>query len=208
MSARDALVTTTIVHLAQLGPVGVQPQEICAELGISKALVNYHFGGREGLIAEAVTTAFERHSAHLVELAGRVDDGIPATAALEALIEYQVRWGSEQPGLVAATAHPDVAVGRGNLSDAQHERMAGARARNFAAMQKVVIAARAELTDGRPFGTEAEARQMAAVIGWITLGMLTWNGGMFLPMRNDEVQGQFDQTRQFLHSLIREALVR
>ncbi|MEN9644353.1 MAG: hypothetical protein RL238_1022, partial [Actinomycetota bacterium] len=44
-SARDALVTTAIEHLAKFGPVGVQPQEICAELGISKALVNYHFGG-------------------------------------------------------------------------------------------------------------------------------------------------------------------
>ena len=205
--ARDALVATAIEHLAKLGPVGVQPQEICAELGVSKALVNYHFGGREGLIAEAVTTACERHADELGELAGRIDSGVSPSATLEAMIEHQVRWGGEQPGLVAAASHPDIAVGRGTLTDQQRQRMAESGERNFAAVHKVLVAARAEL-GGREFGSDAEARQLAAIVGWVTLGMLTWNSGMFLPSSTEEIAAGFEHTRQQLYALLRAALAR
>lgn len=207
-AARDALVTTAIAHLAKLGPVGVQPQEICAELGLSKALVNYHFGGREGLIAEAVATACERHSAELGRLADRIDTGASPSATMEALIEHQVRWGGEQPGLVAAASHPDIAVGRGTLTDEQRQRMAESGERNFAAVHKVLVAARAELGGGREFGSDAEARQLAAIVGWVTLGMLTWNSGMFLPTSTEEMAAGFEHTRQQLYALLRAALAR
>ncbi|MEN9645396.1 MAG: hypothetical protein RL238_2065, partial [Actinomycetota bacterium] len=203
-----ALVTTAIEHLAKFGPVGVQPQEICAELGISKALVNYHFGGRDGLIAEAVTVAYERHSARAVELANRIDDGVSPAATLEALIEFQVQWGGDQPGLAAAITYPDIAVGRGAVSEQQQVRMADAGQRNFAALHRVLVATRSELSGGRGFADEMQEWQTAAIIGWITLGMLSWNGGMFLPMQRTGLQDEFDRTRQQLHTLIRDALSR
>lgn len=206
--ARDALVATAIEHLAKLGPVGVQPQEICAELGVSKALVNYHFGGREGLIAEAVTTACERHSEELRVLADRIDIGVSPSATLEAMIEHQVRWGGERPGLVAAASHPDIAVGRGTLTDEQRQRMAESGERNFAAVHKVLVAARAELGGGRTFSSDAEAQQLTAIVGWVTLGMLTWNSGVFLPSGTGEAAAGFEHTRQQLYALLRAALAR
>lgn len=199
---------TAIEHLATYGPVGVQPQEICAELGISKALVNYHFGGREGLVAEAVTTAYERHAEQLAELASRVDDGVSAAATLEALIEFQVQWGGDHPGLAAAATFPDIAVGRGALTTEQQQRVVDAGARNVAAIRQVLVAARAELAQGRGFASELESWQLTAIVGWVTLGMLSWHGGMIQPLRTAEVQEGFDDTRQLLHTLIRDALSR
>ena len=125
VSARDALVSTTIGHLAKFGPVGTQPQDVCAELGISKALVNYHFGGREGLIAEALTVAYEARSKEMAEVAWSVQMGASATAALESMIESHVRWGGEHPGL----QHH---AGRQRRADAQQRHDRG-RARGNAA---------------------------------------------------------------------------
>lgn len=207
-SARDALVCTTIEHLARYGPVGAQPQDVCAELGISKALVNYHFGGREGLIAEAVTVAYETRSKDMAEMARSVQLGAPATEVLEALIESQVRWGVEHPGLAAATAYPDLAVGRGTMTTDQLARLRAADDQNFASVHTVVVAARLELTDGTPFEGEHEARMMSAVIGWMTLGMLVWSGGTCLPTQGIEEHMGFDIARQHLHVLIRESLTR
>ncbi len=206
MSSRDALVAATVDHLAKYGPVGTQPQDVCAELGISKALVNYHFGGREGLIAEALTVAYEARSKEMAEVAQSVQLGAPATAALESIIESHVRWGGEQPGLAAATAYPELAVGRSAITQPQLDRLRAAGEQNFASMQSVVLAARLELTGGRPFEGEHAARVMAAIIGWMTLGMLVWNGGTYLPTQGIEQQVGFDAARQHLYAIVRDAL--
>ena len=200
--------STTIGHLAKFGPVGTQPQDVCAELGISKALVNYHFGGREGLIAEALTVAYEARSKEMAEVAWSVQMGASATAALESMIESHVRWGGEHPGLAAATAYPELAVGRGVITDEQLARLRAAGEQNFASMQAVILAARLELADGRPFDADHEPRVMAAIVGWVTLGMMVWNGGTYLPTQGIEQQVGFDVARQQLHSLIRDALTR
>lgn len=200
--------SATIGHLARYGPVGTQPQEICAELGISKALVNYHFGGREGLIAEAITVAYEGQSAVMVEMAARVDDGVPASEILERIIDERVQWATANPGLAAAGAYPELAVGRGTISDEQLARLHAAGARNFAAIEAVVRAARVELTDGQPFEVEHESRIMAAIIGWMMLGMMVWSSGNYLPTQGVQPTVGFDAARQHLYSLIRDAIVR
>lgn len=198
----------TVEHLATYGPVGAQPQDVCAELGISKALVNYHFGGREGLIAEALTVASETRSTAVAEVAWSVQMGASATAALESIIEEQVRWGGEHPGLAAATAFPELAVGRGALTPTQLDRLRAAGAQHFASMQSVVVAARLELTDGRPFEGDQEARVMATIIGWMTLGMVVWSGSPALPTHGIEPAVDRDVAHQHLHALIRDTLTR
>lgn len=208
VSARDVLLTATVDHLARFGPVGAQPQDVCAELGVSKALVNYHFGGREGLIAEALTVAYEARSKEMADLASSVQSGASATEVMEAMIESHVRWGGEHPGLAAAMAYPELAVGRGTITRDQLDRLHAAGEQNFASMQQVVLAARLELTGGRPFDHEHEARVMAAIVGWMTLGMLVWNGGTYLPTQGIEQQVGVAAVRQHFYSLVRDALTR
>ena len=52
--ARQAILEATGREIATKGPRGVVLSEICQRLDVSPALVNYHFGGRDGLLAEAV----------------------------------------------------------------------------------------------------------------------------------------------------------
>ena len=61
IDARAALLEGALDALSARGPASVHPQGICESLGLSKALVNYHFGNRERLIAEAAVTGYERY---------------------------------------------------------------------------------------------------------------------------------------------------
>ena len=119
-SARDQLITAAVEHLSVHGPAGLQPQEICQELGLSKALVNYHFGGREGLIAEAMVVGYERYVEVLMEAADAA--GPDQVARLMAWIDRQVEWTTEHRGLAAALDFPDVAFGRQMFSMAPDAR--------------------------------------------------------------------------------------
>ena len=72
---RAALVEATLDSLGELGPSGVHPADICEELGLSKALVNYHFGSRDGLVAEAMALGYERCVDLLVHAVGAARRG-------------------------------------------------------------------------------------------------------------------------------------
>jgi AcrR family transcriptional regulator len=209
-SARDQLVAAAIEHLSQHGPAGLQPQEICRELGMSKALVNYHFGGREGLIAEAMVVGYEGYVADLMVAADAA--GPDPVARLMAWIDRQVEWTTEHRGLAAALDFPDVALGRQSLSMAPElaERLAIAGARNFANLQLLVLDARTHLVRDRE-GWQADATEVgltSAVVGWVTLGLAVWVGGNHLPTRQPSLRSFLPLAREHVHTLIIEMLSR
>jgi AcrR family transcriptional regulator len=207
-TARDSLVTAAIDHLSKYGPAGVQPQEICRELGISKALVNYHFGTREGLIAEAMVVAYEQYVDLLMEA---VDGAGPDPVdRLFAWIDRQIEWTTDHSGLAAALDFPDAALGRTTLDPELEERLGVAGMRNFANLQLLVLDARTHLKrddpSWAPNGTEVGLT--AAVIGWITLGVSVWKGGNHLPTRQQSVRDMLPVAREHIRVLVVEMLSR
>jgi AcrR family transcriptional regulator len=209
-SAREQLVGAAIEHLSVHGPAGLQPQDICRELGMSKALVNYHFGGREGLIAEAMVVAYE---AYVVELMTAADAAGPEPVdRLMGWIDGQVAWTSDHRGLAAALDFPDVALGRQPLSmtPVLSDRLAVAGARNFANLQLLVLDARSHLLRDRE-GWQADATEVgltSAVIGWITLGLSVWVGGNHLPTRQPSLRSFLPVAREHVRTLVVEMLRR
>jgi AcrR family transcriptional regulator len=209
-SARDQLVAAAIEHLSKNGPAGLQPQEICRELGMSKALVNYHFGGREGLIAEAMVVGYEAYVAELMAAADAA--GPEPLDRLMAWIDRQVEWTTDHRGLAAALDFPDVALGRQafSMTPDLSERLAVAGARNFANLQLLVLDARGHLKRAEP-GWQPDATEVgltSAVIGWITLGLSVWVGGNHLPTRQPSLRSFLPLAREHVRTLIIEMLSR
>ena len=203
------LIAAAIDHLSRLGPAGVQPQEICRELGISKALVNYHFGTREGLIAEAMVAGYEQYVLQLMAAADAA--GADPVDRLMAWIDRQIEWTSEHRGLAAALDFPDVALSQPLDPDSElYERLNEAGGRNFANLQLLVLDARAHLKqaehDYEPDATEIGLT--AAVVGWITLGMAVWVGGNHLPTQRPALRAMFPIAREHVRTLIVEMLAR
>lgn len=207
-NAREQLVETTIRHLAVHGPAGVQPQEVCRELGLSKALVNYHFGGRDGLILEAMATAYERYVAELMEAAeAQGDDPVER---LMAWIDRQVDWTASHPGLAAALDFPAVAIGAPSPKDPAQQRLDAAGSRNFGNLQHLVREARAHLRgiDDPASLDAADVGLAAAVVGWLALGMSVWVGGNHLPTRGANVRRFLPLAHSHLRAVLVEMLTR
>jgi AcrR family transcriptional regulator len=208
-NARDALVTAAIDHLSRLGPSAVQPQEICRELGISKALVNYHFGTREGLIAEAMVTGYEQYVVDLMDAADAA--GSDPVDRLMAWIDRQVEWTTEHRGLAAALDFPDVALSTPLDPDGElFVRLNNAGERNFANLQLLVLDARAHLKRDDPdyIADVTEVGLTSAVIGWVTLGLAVWVGGKHLPTQRPSLRAMLPVAREHVRTIVIELLSR
>lgn len=207
-SARRQLVDTAVQHLSQFGPAGVQPQEICRELGLSKGLVNYHFGGRDGLILEAMATAYEEY---VDELSAAADAAGPDPVdRLVAWIDRQVEWTEANPGLAAALDFPAVALSAAQPDDPAQQRLAEAGTRNFRNLQQLVREARAALC-GIADPDELDAAEVgltAAAVGWMALGMAVWAGGRHLPTQRAGMRAFLPQARAHVRSVLVDMLSR
>ena len=83
--------------LATQGPSAVMVGEICKEIGVAPSLVNYHFGGRERLLAAAVVHEFES----LVAEMNRITYSTTTSAEdqLRNRIRYRLEWTAAHPGI-------------------------------------------------------------------------------------------------------------
>ncbi len=196
--ARSALIEAALVQLAAVGPTRVHPNELCRDLGLSKALVNYHFGNREGLILEAMALGYERYVDTLMAAADAA--GPKALDRLYAWMEAQVEWTAANQGLAAALNFPDVLGGPPTPEgEPARARMSAAGGRNLSNLHRLVVAARQEVT-GREPGPE-ETGSDSGVVGWLTFGMSVWLAG-HLPSRaldvDELVQGARARARDLV----------
>lgn len=95
--ARQALLDAVGAQLAIRGPRAVVLADICEELDLSPALVNYHFGGRDRLLAEAVV----HEHAKLVEGMNAVTFAVTSSAEdqFRARFSYRFDWTTAHPGI-------------------------------------------------------------------------------------------------------------
>jgi AcrR family transcriptional regulator len=181
---RSALVEATILAISEFGPGSVHPNELCRELGLSKSLVNFHFGGRDGLIAEALAVSYERYVASLWEIAEAA--GPTAFDKLLAWIMGQVEWTIEHPGIAAGLNFPREAGGlTASIDDELYQRINTAGNLNFHNLNTLV---RAAIIESAPEGSEAPDTTTvaldAAITGWVTLGLSVWASGNHLPTQS------------------------
>ena len=181
--ARTALLEAALDRLAEVGPMRVHPNEICAELGLSKALVNYHFGNRDGLLLEATALGYERYVDTLAAAAAAA--GPTALDRLLAWIDAQVEWTAAHPGLAAALNFPSV-IGDEPVEgrDRFEAQIQEAGTRNFSNLWALVVAAHREARGPEATPVVEDLALDSVVVGWLTFGMSIWFAGRHLPTRS------------------------
>ena len=200
LEKRSALIDATLEEIRLHGPINVHPSEICEALGLSKALVNYHFGGRDGLVAEAMERGYALYVDGLMSAADAA--GGDPVERLFAWFEAQVRWTIANPGLAAALNFPTEAGGMTEETGAAiASRMAEHGARNFANLTALVVAARVRLSDSDPDDV-VEMALDAGVVGWLCLGSSVWFSGRHLPTRDMGLAKNLDQALAHMRTLI------
>lgn len=205
---RTALVEAAIRSIASRGAARTHPKDLADSLGLSKSLVNFHFGGRDGLIAEAIATSFERYVDLLWSAAESA--GSDPVARLLAWVDEQIDWAAANPGIAAALNFPFEASSlQGQFDDDTRERIRRAGMRYFDNLHVLACAARAKVRrpDLPPVDSISEHYD-TVILGWLALGVSVWNAGHHLPTRNPEAGRHAAPARDRLRSHLLEFLER
>lgn len=201
--ARNLIVETALAHMGRLGPAHVHPKEICEELGLSKALVNYHFGGRDALIAEAMMVGYERYVDELWFAAESA--GVDPVERLIAWVDRLADWTVAHPGLAAALNFPVVAAGAPTgIDESAALRINAAVARNLANLQSLVAEAKRAARGNRdaPPPDDREIGLDSAVIGWMAVGHSVREAGNYLSTQHPDRPEGVSAAREHLRNEI------
>ena len=191
-SNRERLILLTMREVALVGPASFNTGGVCDTLGISYPMVNYYFGNRDGLIAEAAHTTYTRYSEKLwraVEVAPRTP-----VDRLRAYLRAHLRLNVEIRGWGAVLNYP---IFSSTIAQILDERFGDEHRRyfelNIARLGRLIL----DLWDERvsddvytidTFSREALLANSAAVdatsfLSWATLGVAVWRGGRHSPSR-------------------------
>jgi AcrR family transcriptional regulator len=189
-SNRDRLIFLTMREVAIVGPASFNTIGVCDTLGISYPMVNYYFGNRDGLIAEAGHATYVRYVAKLwaaVEAAPRTP-----IDRLRAWMQAHLRLNIEIRGWGAVLNYPRFSS---SIEEILTERFGEEHRRHFelnmARLARLILDVWEQSVSDFPYGVDDfpredflrsdSALEITATISWATLGVAVWRSGRHTP---------------------------
>jgi AcrR family transcriptional regulator len=213
-SNRDRLIYLTMREVALVGPASFNTSGVCDTLGISYPMVNYYFGNRDGLIAEAAHVTYVRY----VDMLWRAVEAAPRTPVdrLRAYLHAHLRLNIEIRGWGAVLNYPIFSSTIAQLLD---ERFGEDHRHHFelnmARLARLVMDVRDGVVTDVRFSVDdypreilladVEALALTAMLSWGTLGVAVWRSGRHTPSRGiPELEMLGDQLIEaYIENLIR-----
>lgn len=209
-NGRAAILERAIELAHEVGPAAVHPNEICLELGLSKSLVNFHFGGRDGLIAEAIVASYRLYVSEIMEAAEAA--GSDPVDRLMAWVDAQVAWTIAHPGLAAALNFPAEASSvASGWPEELSEELGAIFTVNFDNMQKLVLDARVAVWSRSNTKAADDPKEVgfdAALVGWITRGLSVFSAGAHLPSADSGLRSYLPEAMEHVKAEILALLAR
>lgn len=96
--ARALLLEIAAKEFSSRGFAGARLEQIAAEAGITRAMIYYYFGGREGLYVAVLEEAYNAiwKAEHAIKT-----DGLEPSEALRRLVEFRVNYYIDNPSFVS-----------------------------------------------------------------------------------------------------------
>jgi AcrR family transcriptional regulator len=167
--------------LAMNGPGAVMVGEICKDLGISPSLVNYHFGSRERLLAEAVVREHEKLVAEMNRITFTTLSS--PEEQLRARIVHRVAWTTRHPGIDSMVNYSYIIDPVGEILQGElAERVAACTVSDMAGLHTSVYGMFLDRAlDGFPadlgYDEVFELVDITAYLALACLGLATWMTG-------------------------------
>ena len=213
-SNRDRLIYLTMREVAIVGPASFNTGGVCDTLGISYPMVNYYFGNRDGLIAEAAHVTYVRYVAKLwaaVEAAPRTPvDRLRAYLRAHLRLNVEIRgWGAVLNYPIFSSTIAQILDERFGEEHRRHFELNMARLASLIrdvwdeqvsdATHDVSRIPREELL------TDRALMDATATLSWGTLGVAVWRSGRHTPSRGiGELETMGDErVDAYLENLIR-----
>ncbi len=189
---RMRLIYLTMREVALVGPASFNTSGVCDALGISYPMVNYYFGNRDGLIAEAAHVTYVRYVDKLwaaVEAAPRTPvDRLRAYLRAHLRLDIEIRgWGAVLNYPIFSSTIAEILDDRFGEDHRRHFEL------NMARLARLVLDVWAEEVTDFPYDVDrfpreellanTAARNTTATLSWGTLGVAVWRSGRHTPSR-------------------------
>lgn len=212
-TVREQLIMLAVEEIIEIGPADFNAASPCDRIGVKHPTVNYHFGNRDGLIAEATMWVHDWWVRYLQ--ANLLAAPRSAKKRLRAFIESEISWSKKMGGMTLLMHYPLSSHGSQKIvAEKFGERMQRNFEFNLALLTTLVLDIRnATLTpltfsvDDFPRGEllrHPSAVLAATSISWATHGIASWSSGDHIATQNLE-QGA---TAQLTTKIATEAYIK
>lgn len=185
-STREKLIMIAIEDIRDVGPADFSPMRVCDRLGLKHPLVNYHFGNRDGLLAEATWWAYQLWSVNVVSSIRNA----PANAEkrLRAFVTEEAKWARKFSGMYLLLQHPLASFDSQKLVKENYQKeMADIFDHHLALVAVCVSDLRSGKVSSVDFDSENLPRALAfsnpgalltaGHVAWMTHGFASWSAG-------------------------------
>jgi AcrR family transcriptional regulator len=185
-STKEKMILLAIENIIASGPADFNAMDVCDRLGINHSLVNYHFGNRDGLIAEATIWTHRQWTKNYV---GIIRSAPPqGKKQLLASIEGEIAWAKKMGGMAVLVNYPITSLGSHNIVVAKYaDELQKTLEFHLALVTTIVQSIRSGKVLPLDFTVENYPRRgllrqsttilAAASIVWSTHGIATWSSG-------------------------------
>lgn len=103
-NTREKLIALTIEEMVKNGPGAFNAKDVCDRIGAKHALVNYYFGNKEMLIAEASATTYKKHVYQIRDVIKAAPKN--PEKRLRAFIDMDIEWHRHMNGWAVLVSYP------------------------------------------------------------------------------------------------------
>jgi AcrR family transcriptional regulator len=200
-STREKMIMLAIQDIQSVGPADFNAMRVCDRLGIKHPMVNYHFGNRDGLLAEATWWAYQ-------EWTRSVRDSIqqaPANAEkrLRAFVQGEVEWAQRMGGMYLLLQYPLSSAGAQQIvSDKYQAQMEKIFEYHLALLTVIIGDLRSGKVSSVDFDEETQPTASlllrpnhvitAGHLAWMTHGLASWSTGHHISTKGFNTRGVKD----------------
>lgn len=194
-TVREKLIMLSVEEMIEIGPADFNAASPCDRVGVKHPTVNYHFGNRDGLLAEAAMWVHDwwvRYLAANMQAAPK-----NAKKRLRAFIDSEIAWSKKMGGMTLLMHYPLSSHGSQEIvAEKFAERMQRNFEYNLAILTTIVLDIRTGKVSPLDFTVENYPKKeltrhpsailAATSISWATHGIASWSSGDHIATRNLE----------------------
>ena len=189
-STREKMILLAIEQIKQVGPVDFNALEVCERLDIKAPMVNYHFGSRDGFIADATWFAYQLWSVQ-VDAAIRNAPKDPVKR-LRAFVQGEVDWAKRMGGMHILINYPlTSSKSQSLLVEKYASQMQKIFDYHLALLRVIIRDIDKGTVNDLAFDADSLPRKeflltpgyllKATQISWATHGLASWSSGKHVP---------------------------
>lgn len=194
ISTRDLIILASIDQMTETGPVDFNSGTVCDKLNLKHPMINYYFGSRDGLIAEASIWAYRGWSDKVMTATRNAPKN--AEKRLRAYLEAGLEWAENMRAVTVLSQYPVLSKAVKDLIDDGYSvELQKDFEYHIVFLASLIIDLRTGKNSDLDFDKTnypktkyflSHPRELldASSIAWASHGIMMWRSGSHIPTNN------------------------